>query len=436
MRTPLLTAIAWLALSSAASAATYYVAPTGDDAAAGSQRAPWKSFAKAQSVAAPGDTVYFRGGRYAYTDATTPCASRTSSVDGVSVSKSGREGAPIRYFAYEGETPVFDFSGMKNDCRIRGFHVSASWIHLRGLEEMGVPQNNNLNHESWGVWITGSHNIFERLNLHHNMGPGLFIAEGGHNLVLNSDSHRNFDPLTSNGAGESADGFGAHSKAAGGEGNVFRGNRAWMNADDGFDLINTNFPVVIENSWAWQNGYLPDSMTGIGNGNGFKMGGFGGRFSTNAVKHTLRNSVAFNNRAAGVYANHHPIANDYFNNTSFGNGSDYNMRGIDTAGKVAAYGNMRNNIALKPASMTYMPAADYPGMANNSWSLAVTVSDEDFESLSTNSKDWEAPRQKDGSLPVLKFARLKATSDLIDKGVDVALPFKGKAPDLGAFELK
>ena len=45
-----------------------------------------------------------------------------------------------------------------------------------------------------------------------------------------------------------------------------------------------------------------------------------------------------------------------------------------------------------------------------------------------------APRQADGSLPVNDFARLVARSDLIDKGVDVGLPFAGAAPDLGAFE--
>jgi len=47
-----------------AQAATYYVAPTGSDSAAGSQTAPWATIAKAQSMAAAGDTVYFRAGTY------------------------------------------------------------------------------------------------------------------------------------------------------------------------------------------------------------------------------------------------------------------------------------------------------------------------------------------------------------------------------------
>jgi hypothetical protein len=45
-----------------------------------------------------------------------------------------------------------------------------------------------------------------------------------------------------------------------------------------------------------------------------------------------------------------------------------------------------------------------------------------------------APREPDGSLPANGFARLVAGSDLIDKGVDVGLPYTGSAPDLGAFE--
>ena len=61
-----------------ATAATFYVAPTGNDAGAGTEAAPWQSFAHAQELARPGDTVLFRGGRYAYTHATTNCASRAT----------------------------------------------------------------------------------------------------------------------------------------------------------------------------------------------------------------------------------------------------------------------------------------------------------------------------------------------------------------------
>ena len=204
-------ALGWPALAAAAGAA-YYVAPApgGDDAHAGTMDAPFATVARAQMAAAAGDTVYFRAGTYAYKAGTAACKSGTDTVNAILLDKSGSSGNPIRYWAYPGEKPVFDFAAIKDSCRVKGFDVTGSWLHLKGLEVKGVPQNNMLNHESWGVWVSGSNNTFELLDLHHNMGPGLFIQNGGNNLVLNCDSHHNYDPMTSNGAGQSADGFGAH----------------------------------------------------------------------------------------------------------------------------------------------------------------------------------------------------------------------------------
>ncbi len=413
-----------------AAGGTYYVSPSGSDSAAGTSAAPWKTIAHAQSVASAGDTVYFRAGTYAYTAGTNTCSSQTATVNAIVLNKSGTSGNPIRYWAYPGETPHFDFSGMTDDCRVKGFDVTGSYVHLKGLEVTGVPQHNNLNHESWGVWISGGNNTFEQLNLHNNMGPGLFIQDGGGNLVLNCDSHDNYDPLTSNGAGQSADGFGAHI-SAGHPGNVFRGDRAWWNSDDGFDLINAYSSVTIEDSWTWRNGYLPGTTTSAaaGNGNGFKMGGYGGVYVSNGAKHTLRDSVSFLNKAAGIYANHHTLANDYFNNTSYSNHPDFNMLGINSSGSAVGLGNLRNNIAYGGTLLS-----NNSGVSDsaNSWTLGVTVSDSQFQSVSTSG--WDAPRQADGSLPVLPNLRLAAGSSLIDKGVDVGLPYSGSAPDLGAFE--
>ncbi|GHG41611.1 MULTISPECIES: right-handed parallel beta-helix repeat-containing protein [Amycolatopsis] len=417
-----------VAAAGPAAATTYYVAPSGSDSAAGTQAAPWASMAHAQAVAKPGDTVYLRGGTYVYSRANKSCASQTDRVDAITLNKSGSSGSPIRYWAYPGEKPVFDFSRMKDDCRIEGFDVTGSWIHLKGLEAKGVPQNNNRNHESWGIWISGSNNTFELIESHHHMGAGLFIQNGGHNLVLNSDSHDNYDLRTSNGAGESGDGFGAHI-SAGNPGNVFRGCRAWWNSDDGFDLISAYSPVTIENSWAWRNGYVPGTTTAAGNGNGFKAGGYGGNYDSGAVKHTVRNSVAFLNKAAGFYANHHPLANDYFNNTGYGNNPDFNMLGVSTSGAAVGRGNLRNNIAYTGTLTSNMNGTN---AANNSWNLGIALSDAQFQSVSTTG--WESARQADGSLPVRPGLRLAASSSLIDKGTDVGLPYNGKAPDLGAFE--
>ena len=46
------------------SAATYYVAPTGDDTAAGTEAAPLQTLEKAGTLAQPGDTVLVKTGVY------------------------------------------------------------------------------------------------------------------------------------------------------------------------------------------------------------------------------------------------------------------------------------------------------------------------------------------------------------------------------------
>jgi len=143
----------------------------------------------------------------------------------------------------------------------------------------------------------------------------------------------------------------------------------------------------------------------------------------------IHTSVAFLNKAAGFYANHHPVANDYFNNTSYSNSVDFNMLGIDSSGAAVSLGTLRNNIAYKGTTLSNTSGAN---MRYNSWDLSVTVSDADFQSVSTSG--WDAARQSDGSLPVVKSLHLVSSSDLIDKGGDVGLTYSGSAPDLGAFE--
>jgi hypothetical protein len=262
------------------------------------------------------------------------------------------------------------------------------------------------------------------------MGPGMFISDGSNNLVLNVDSHHNYDPYSKSGPGQNADGFGVHVKANR-PGNVLRGCRAWSNTDDGYDTINAASPVVIENSWAWLHGYYPGTTTSIpaGNGNGFKVGGFGGGYVANAPQHTARNNVAFKNKAAGFYANHHPVASFFYNNTSVGNHPDFNMLGVDAAGAAINLGILRNNLAYTGTLVSNVAGAD---VAYNSWNLPVVINDADFQGVSTDG--WDAPRLPDGSLPPMPHFRLVAGSDLIDKGVNVGLPYLGAAPDLGAFE--
>ncbi|MBV9947144.1 MAG: right-handed parallel beta-helix repeat-containing protein [Myxococcales bacterium] len=460
-------------------AATFYVSPTGSDTAAGTMDAPFASWGHAQSAVSPGDTVYFRGGTYRFTQATTTCGGDTGAlVAAVVLSKSGAAGATINYFAFPGEKPVFDFSGITDttsfNCRQIGVRVQASFLHLKGLELKGTLQLNNLNHESWCVYVIGgTNNLFEQLDAHHNMGPGFFVQRGGNNTFLNCDSHENEDTMTSNGDGQSADGFGCHPNQAGDTGNVFIGCRAWWNSDDGWDFINASAPCTVRYSWSWYNGYKPDAINSgapvslaAGNGNGFKGGGHGDPQmlpSGTVPQHTIEQNCAFFNKANGVYANHDIVNPFFYNNTSFNNGTDFNMLGLDGT-TTTSVGFLRNNLAFSTDGHRLIADNTNAGPINDMWNswdtgLGVTVSAADFQSLTftppascpqaytpagtaccapddmTCFSGLASARSADGSLPVLPFLRLAATSALVDKGTDVGLPFSGAAPDLGCFEM-
>lgn len=74
-------------------AATYFVAPAGSDAAAGTSDAPWKTLGYAAATATAGDVVEVRAGIY-----TKP----------VVFTRSGTPSAPIVFRAYQAEIPVLD----------------------------------------------------------------------------------------------------------------------------------------------------------------------------------------------------------------------------------------------------------------------------------------------------------------------------------------
>jgi parallel beta-helix repeat protein len=425
IHSPLVAILALLSASACLRAAEFYVAPNGDDSYPGTIEKPFKSLARGQEAASPGDTVWIRGGTYEF--------SGTEIAVGVLLNKSGEEGKRINYFAYKDEVPAFDFFNLKTPVRIKGFSVTGSWLHLRGIEIRGIRQILTNTNESWAIRIEGGSNcIFERLNLHDNQGPGFFIAGGGNNLVLNCDSHDNYDEPR---RGENGDGFGGHSNM---DGNVFRYCRAWNNSDDGFDLINAPGVHTIEYCWSWHNGFVPGTDRPAGNGGGFKMGGFllnPARFPGNVPRHVIRFNLSFNNRAEGFYANYHPGQLQIYNNTAFNNPTQFNMQSIV---KPVTH-VLRNNIAFSTAGvppMTHVdptnPRENDPDDQFNSWNEGYSVSADDF--ISIDPKGVDAPRGPDGSLPKIDFMHLKPGSKLIDAGKDVRLPYNGRAPDLGAFE--
>ncbi len=411
-------------VSRLAIAADYYLAPTGSDSNPGTVDQPFASLQKGNDVAAAGDTVWIRGGTY-------------SLKTQVKLSKSGQSDTNrIKYFAYQSELPIFDcsqYATSNTAADVPVILVTGNFLHLRGFEVSNAKLGASGAHSYTLVRSEGaSNNVFELLNLHHGFGSGLFISKGnGGNLILNCDSHDNYDKNGSQGDGQNADGFGVHYQMSGSS-TVIRGCRAWLNSDDGYDLIQQEYPVTVEDSWAIQNGYANGGSTSPpdGNGNGFKMGS-----SDTGVRHVVQRNVAWKNKAAGFYANHSSGGNNWFNNTSYNNGVQYNMLASpagDPNTTITLSGSlvhrMRNNVGF-PNKNSNMNGVDTD---HNTWDLGISEASGDF--ASTSDTGFTGPRQADGSMPAIDFLKLKSGSPLIDKGTDVALPYVGSAPDLGAYE--
>ena len=264
-----------------------YVAPDGTDDSIGSFAAP-TSLPSAIARIAPGGYIYLRGGTYRYSDP-------------IKIER-GNNGAPsaIKHlFAYSDEVPILNFAEQRIETSLKGLLVRGNYWHIKGVIVERASDN--------GIYISGSHNIIERVVTRYNGDTGLQLGRAkssdttslwpSYNLIVSSESHDNKD-LT----GENADGFAA--KLTSGPGNVFRYDIAHHNADDGWDLFTrpetgSIGAVTIEDSIAYENGVLSDgTRMPEGDRNGFKLGG-----RDIAVDHVIRRNLAYNNGQHGFTYN-------------------------------------------------------------------------------------------------------------------------------------
>jgi hypothetical protein len=422
----------------AAAARDWVVAPDGDDRAAGTPDAPFATIQRAQQTVAAGDTVLIRGGTYRMTE--KQIAGRVGPYACVTLlDKSGAPGKRINYWSYPGERPVFDFSDVKPaGLRVTAFRVDGSWLHFRGLEVVGVQVTIKSHTQSIGFDNQGSDNLYEQLTVRDGMAIGFWVGAGANTLVLNCDAYRNHDSVSEGGRGGNTDGFGYHGRT-GSVNTVFRGCRAWFNSDDGFDFINSDEAARIENCWAFYNGYS-STFASLGDGNGFKAGGESGRrveqLPNPIPRHVITGSVAVRNKVNGFYANHHPGGLDWTHNTAYKNRTNFNLRGRDPADNrtvIPGRGHvLKNNLGFAGDVEVAELDAGASDVAGNYFTLPVTITAEDF--LGLDEADLVKPRKANGDLPDVPLLRLSPTSDAIDQGVKTGRLFRGKAPDLGAFE--
>ena len=385
-----------------------FVATDGADTQAGTLEKPLATLMKAQDLAAPGDTVWIRGGTYKIKPNQVAKEQRVWTYI-FYFAKSGKPEQPIRYWAYQNEKPIFDCTEVApENRRINALQVMGSWLHFRGFEVVGTQVNFKGHGQSCNVEHHGSHNILERLSLHDSQAIGIYALSGSDNLFLNCDAYRNYDYTSEDHKGGNVDGFGGH-PTKGSVNNTFRGCRAWFNSDDGYDCISSQEVVRFENCWALYNGY-GTKFEKLGDGNGFKVGGYGNTpvhgVPDPAPRHVTVGCLAVRNKASGFYANHHLMGGDWSFNSAYRNGNDFNflMRPPDNSGDMDGVGHrITANLSYRGGrDVTKLNVAKCELKAN-AFATEKKYTDAAFESLDETA--LVGPRQADGSLPKVTFLK-------------------------------
>ena len=368
-------------------ATNYYVAPYGSDLNPGiSVAQPWQTWQKAFTSASAGDTVYFRGGIY-------------TTLNMVQCNLSGTETSPIVFMNYPGETPILD--GENKTTWSHGIYIeNQQYIVLRGLTFRNNYQLGDGDEPS-GIVLNNCNNIsIENCSSYNNGKRGFYIYDSDAISIQNCDAYNNADNLQADSPGAGGDGFLIDDDGSEDDISSFvaiQGCRAWHNSDDGFEFAGRG-KFQIQVCWSWHNGYLDG-----GDGIGFNYG--------------LKDSQI-----------------KVYNNTSYRNGGyGFNILNTSVSDGQELSRIYRNNVAYYNSDTLNIETDALYTHDHNSWDWPpVAITNADF--ISVDSVGITGPRQIDGSLPDLNFLKLSPSSNLIDAGIDIGLPYNGLAPDLGAYE--
>ncbi len=435
----LLTTMLFAAATMGVQATDYYVSPTGS----GSNytlASPGKLTATVIGKLTAGDNLYLRGGQYDLNN-------------NLSISRNGTAEKMITICPYQDEKPILDFRTEAN--KTNGVTVKGNYLHIKGITIRYAGYK--------GIWLEGAkYCILEQLDVYGCCNAGIQLRSGGYNMVVNCDSHDNFDYQDDGG---NADGF-ADKQGDACPGNIYVGCRSWNNSDDGwdsFERVTNGTPTVYINCIAYNNGPEEFDLTshprvmeggkdaGLscftgkdlahfangGNPNGFKVGGKGTKHDVE-----LYRCLAVGHRSKGFDQNNNAGIMKVINCTAYKNKYNYGF-GNQYAYTMYAY----NNVALSFTSggsnwQRYKEATVYQG--NNTWNTGFSCTEADFEGLDVTEIIF-AERNADGTLPETQQFHLKASAtNLIDKGMNFTnfegqyvgdyVTYNGTAPDLGCFE--
>ncbi|HEY1337356.1 MAG TPA: right-handed parallel beta-helix repeat-containing protein [Bryobacteraceae bacterium] len=263
----------------AASAATYYVAVTGNDAASGSSSAPWKTLQHAVERIGPGDVILVRAGTYA----------------GARIENSGLSGLPKTLKADAGAHVLLNVPGARNRhssiVEVENFDATVRYWVVDGFEISGSPR--------YGVDVRVTEYItVQNCTVHNSALTGIFTAFSNHPLIQNNVSYSNGEHGV------------YHSNS--GDYPVIRGNQIHhnhaagihMNGDASMGGDGIISSATVEKNVIWENG--------TGGGSGINCDGVDSSI--------FRNNLLYSNHASGISlyaidAAHGSSNNLVYNNT-------------------------------------------------------------------------------------------------------------------------
>lgn len=180
-----------------------------------------------------------------------------------------------------------EFTGGTIDCSnlssgSRGVDLQGSYWYVHDMTIQNAPDNGLL------IQKGGNHTIY-KVKTSGNGDTGIQIYNGAHDVYVSYCT--SWDNYDEDNGGENADGFAC--KLSGGKNVKFYKCNAVHNSDDGWDLYEQPYTVVIDNCLAEKNGYGTN-----GDGNGFKLGSSG-----QDVDHTVTYCTANNNLGNGYDGN-------------------------------------------------------------------------------------------------------------------------------------
>ncbi len=360
----------------------------------------------------------------------------------------------------------------KNASAPEAYGVSTNRSANLRFENMTV---HNIGGRGWwiqgGAWSTGDSAYAVDVNGRDPQDARILI-DYDTTIWINCDTYNVCDSIDYTGAGDpgnSADCW----KTVFYAGNVAKwiGCRTWNFTDDGWDpsISARSYEAIgpkiyLENCWSMStdkyleycNENAAEGKGGI-EGNGFKFGAAGGNTPKEPAGYFI-NCLAIYNYHDGFSSNvelnrgNFDMQPQHYNNTSYRNGAIGFH--IEFASGIERNFTFKNNLTygnlgLEPGTKTPYDVGTGQGYyveSHNVWdrtdnypyfstSDTFDLNNDDFVTLDSVevNKLFKAPRKSDGSLPSFPL-QLKSSSDLVDAGTDIGLPYKGKAPDIGAFE--